>query len=77
VEPGLPQSAGFGPVMSSLFLARTVAASTIALVQCISPAALNRSSTAQCNLRHNPALVHSMNRRCAVAFHTPRPLRRL
>lgn len=53
-------------------LARTDAASTIADDQSRSPLAPSSSSTARCSLRHNPASVHTLNRRCAVAGETPK-----
>lgn len=55
----------------SPFLALTDAPSRTARDQSISPWLPNSSSTAWCNRRHRPALVHSLNRRCAVGTVTP------
>lgn len=69
--------AGFASVdrawtgQSSPFLARTDAPSRTARDQSIKPWLPNSSSTAWCNRRHNPALVHSVNLRCAVGTVTP------
>lgn len=59
------------PGQRTPFLARTDAASTIADDQSSSPRAPSSSNTARCSLRHNPASVHTANRRCAVAGETP------
>jgi hypothetical protein len=39
--------------------------------QPINPLLPNSSRTAWCSRRHNPALVHSVNRRCAVGTVAP------
>lgn len=51
-------------------IARTDAASTIVGDQSSSPLAPSSSSTTRCSRRPNPALVHTVNRRCAVAGET-------
>lgn len=59
------------PGQRVLLFARTDAASTIADVQSSSPLTPSSSSTARCSLRHSPASVHAVNRRCAVADEKP------
>ncbi len=55
----------------SLFLARTLAESTIAADQLTSPPAPSRSSTSRCNRSKKPASAQAQNRRCAVGTLTP------
>ena len=44
------------------------------LDQSIAPADPSSSNTARCSLGHTPAVVHAVNRRCAVAGDTPNDL---
>lgn len=55
----------------SPFSARTAAPPRTARDQSIRPSDPSSSSTAQCSRRQNPALVQSVNRRCAVGTVTP------
>jgi hypothetical protein len=70
--------AGFAAVdraragQSAPLFALTDAPSRTARDQSIMPLPPSSSNTAWCSCRHNPASVHSVNRRCAVGTVTPK-----
>lgn len=70
--PSLPPVNRIRPGQGALFFARTLAASTIALVQSASPRAPSSSSAAPYRRRQSPASVQAVNRLCALAGETPK-----
>lgn len=72
LRAGFPAVHRTGTGQRSPLLALTEAPSRTARDQSIIPWLPSSSSTARCNLRHNPAFVHSVKRRCAVGTFTPK-----
>src|SRR5437764_3161018 len=71
LRAGLASVDGAGTSQWPPFLARTQALSTIARLQSMRPRLPSSSSTAWCNRRQSPSLVHALKRRCAVWNGTP------